>query len=200
MAEIEFYFDFGSPNAYLSYKVLPEILTRTGASLTLKPVLLGGVFKATNNQSPFVAMANIKGKFAYEQLEMQRFIVKHQLTSFQMNNHFPVNTLHIMRGAVVAEAEGFLDQYVDVVMPAMWETSQKMDDPEVIKTALADAGLDAETIIARTAEPEIKQKLIEKTDQAVSRGIFGIPTFFVGDEMWFGKDRLHQLEDYLGGK
>ena len=200
MAEIEFYFDFGSPNAYLSYKVLPEIVTRTGASLTLKPVLLGGVFTATNNQSPFVAMANIKGKFAYEQLEMQRFIAKHQLSSFQMNSHFPVNTLHIMRGAVVAEAEGFLDQYVDVVMPAMWETSQKMDDPEVIKTVLADAGLDAEKIIAHTAEPEIKQKLIEKTDQAVSRGIFGIPTFFVGDEMWFGKDRLHQLEDYLSGK
>ncbi|MCI5045580.1 MAG: 2-hydroxychromene-2-carboxylate isomerase [Aquisalinus sp.] len=200
MAEIEFYFDFGSPNAYLSYKVLPEILSRTGATLKMKPILLGGIFKATNNQSPFVAMANIKGKFAYEQLEMQRFIEKHQLTSFKMNSHFPVNTLHIMRGAIVAEIEGILDQYIDVVMPAMWENSQKMDDPEVIKTVLDDAGLDSDKIVNRSTEPDVKKQLIEQTDEAVSRGIFGIPTFFVGDEMWFGKDRLYQVEDYLNGR
>ncbi|WP_306253922.1 2-hydroxychromene-2-carboxylate isomerase [Parvularcula sp. IMCC14364] len=197
MAEIEFYFDFGSPNAYLSYKVLPEILVRTKAQLSMKPVLLGGVFKATNNQSPFVAMANIKGKFNYEQLEMQRFIQSHQLTEFQMNAHFPVNTLHVMRGAVVAEEDGYLDNYIDIVMAAMWEQSMKMDDPDVIAEVLASGGLDAARIISGSGTAEIKQKLIDKTEAAVSRGIFGIPTFFIGDEMWFGKDRLHQVEDYL---
>lgn len=195
---LELIFDFGSPNAYLSMKALPELLDRTGADLIITPCLLGGIFKATGNRAPMIQYADAPAKLAYENLEMRRFIAKHGLTRFRINPHFPVNTLTIMRGAVVADAEGTLDDYVDAVNRAMWEEGLKMDDPDVIATFLSANGFDGPALLARTQEPEIKAKLVANTEAAVARGVFGIPTFFVRDEMFFGKDRLAQVEEALG--
>ena len=194
---LELIFDFGSPNAYLSMKALPELLDRTGADLVITPCLLGGIFKATGNKAPMIQYADAPAKLAYENLEMRRFIAKHGLVKFRINPHFPVNTLTIMRGAIVAEDEGNLDDYVDAVNRAMWEEGLKMDDPEVIATFLSANGLDGPALLARTQEPEIKVKHAQNTETAVARGVFGIPTFFVGGEMFFGKDRLAQVEEAL---
>lgn len=195
---VDFIFDFGSPNAYLAYKVLPAILERTGAKMKLIPSLLGGIFKATNNQSPMMAFGGVKGKLEYENRETRRFIKKHGLAAFKMNPHFPVNTLTLMRGAIYAEREGFLDAYVEAGLKAMWEDGQKMDDPEVFVSVMNDSGLDGAAILAGTQEPDMKAGLIANTEAAVSRGVFGIPTFFVGDEMFFGKNTLGDVEEALG--
>ncbi|MBL9071476.1 MAG: 2-hydroxychromene-2-carboxylate isomerase [Sphingopyxis sp.] len=194
---LELIFDFGSPNAYLTLKVLPELLDRTGADLVVTPCLLGGIFKATGNKAPMVQYAEAPAKLAYEHLEMRRFIEKHGLSRFRLNPHFPVNTLTIMRGAIVAGDEGTLDDYVEVVNRAMWEDGLKMDDPDVIVTYLSANGFDGPALLARTQEADIKAKLVANTEAAVARGVFGIPTFFVGDEMFFGKDRLDQVEEAL---
>lgn len=194
---LELIFDFGSPNAYLTLKVLPELLERTGADLIITPCLLGGIFKATGNKAPMVQYADAPAKLAYEHLEMRRFIERHGLTKFRLNPHFPVNTLTIMRGAIVAEDEGNLDDYVDAVNRAMWEDGLKMDDAEVIATFLTANGFDGPALLARTQQPEIKARLVANTEAAVARGVFGIPTFFVGDAMFFGKDRLAQVEEAL---
>ncbi|MEQ9518239.1 MAG: 2-hydroxychromene-2-carboxylate isomerase [Parvibaculum sp.] len=194
---VDFIFDFASPNAYLCHDVVKQIAKRKGATFTYVPALLGGVFRATNNQPPMIAFGQIKGKPEYEQLEMKRFIAKHGLTRFKMNPHFPVNTLLIMRGLIAAEMEGVKDTYIDVVLKAMWEDGLKMDDPDVVVQALNDGGLKGTHLVARTQEAEVKQKLIENTEAAVARGTFGVPTFFVGDEIFFGKERLGQLEELL---
>lgn len=195
---LELIFDFGSPNAYLSMKALPDLLDRTGADLVIAPCLLGGIFKATGNKAPMIQYADAPAKLAYENLEMRRFIAKHGLVRFRINPHFPVNTLTVMRGAIVAEDEGNLDDYVDAVNRAMWEEGLKMDDPEVIAPFLSANGFDGPALLARTQEPAIKARLAANTDAAVARGVFGIPTFFVGSEMFFGKDRLAQVEEALG--
>jgi 2-hydroxychromene-2-carboxylate isomerase len=192
---IDFIFDFGSPNAYLSYKVLPEISARTGADVNLIPCLLGGIFKATGNQAPMIAFGGIKGKMAYEMLETQRFITKHGLTRFRMNPHFPVNSLLAMRGLVAAEMDGVKDAYVGAVLAGFWEDGLKMDDTAVLQDVLDKADLDGAALIARTQDSDVKQKLMENTEAAVARGVFGVPTFFVGEEMFFGKDRLGQVEE-----
>jgi 2-hydroxychromene-2-carboxylate isomerase len=197
MERLEFLFDFGSPNAYLAYRVLPDVERRTGARFTFVPVLLGGVFKATNNQSPVTAFAHVPHKLAYERLEMTRFIARHGLHEFQMNPHFPVNTLTIMRGAVAAELEGLLTPYVAAVMRHMWAEPKKMDDPEVVRAALDDSGLDGARILSRTQDPDVKQRLIANTERAVARGVFGLPAFFVGDQLYFGKDRLRDVEEEI---
>ena len=196
---LELIFDFGSPNAYLSMKALPELLDRTGAGLVITPCLLGGIFKATGNKAPMVQYADAPAKLAYENLEMRRFIAKLGLTKFSINPHFPVNTLTIMRGAIVADDEGVLDDYVDAVNRAMWEEGLKMDDTDVIATFLSANGFDGPALLARAQEPEIKARLVANTETAVARGVFGIPTFFVGDAMFFGKDRLDQIEETLRG-
>jgi len=193
---VDFIFDFGSPNAYLAGKILPAIAARTGATVNCIPALLGGVFKATGNQSPMQAFANVKGKMAYEHLEMMRFIRKHAIP-FRMNPHFPVNTLAIMRGYVAAQTLGVAPAYYEAVYAAMWERGLKMDDPAVIAEVLTEAGLDAAAILAASQTPEVKQKLVENTEAAVARGVFGAPTFFVGKEMFFGKERLAQVEEEL---
>lgn len=200
---IDFIFDFGSPNGYLSWQVLPGIAARTGAAINLIPCLLGGIFKATNNASPMVAFGDVKGKLAYEGLETRRFVEKHGLTAFRANPHFPVNTLAIMRGLVAARRAGVNQAYLQVVLAAMWEQGEKMDDPEVVRRVLNAGGLDGEALIAATQDPDVKAELVTNTEAAVARGVFGIPTFFVGDEMFFGKDRLGQVEDEAarqGGK
>jgi 2-hydroxychromene-2-carboxylate isomerase len=195
--QVEFHFDFGSPNAYLSHKVIPAIEARTGARFTYVPVLLGGVFKLTNNQAPMVQLKGIKNKGEYQQLEMQRFIRHYGITQFRMNPHFPVNTVQIMRGAVAAGLAGVLMTYVDAVFHDMWEEPRKMDDPEVIRAALDQAGLDGAGLLARTQDQQVKDTLLRNTEASVARGNFGSPTFFVGDEMFFGKDRLRDVEEEI---
>jgi 2-hydroxychromene-2-carboxylate isomerase len=194
---VEFIFDFGSPNAYLAYGVLKDIAARTGAQVVLTPCLLGGLFKITGNQAPMTAFGGIQGKLAYEALETKRFVAKHKLDRYQFNPHFPVNTLLIMRGLVAARRLGVEQAYLDAVMAGMWERGLKMDDPQVVGTALSEAGLDAKAIIEATQEPEVKAELLANTERAAARGAFGIPTFFVGDEMFFGKERLGQVEEEL---
>ncbi|HLL27500.1 MAG TPA: 2-hydroxychromene-2-carboxylate isomerase [Xanthobacteraceae bacterium] len=197
MPRVEFHFDFGSPNAYLSHIVLPEIERRTGASFEYVPILLGGVFKATNNRSPIEAFKDIKNKLSYERLETKRFIAKHGISRFKMNPFFPVNTLALMRGAIAAQEEDLLKPYVDAVFSAMWAEPQKMDDPEVIRTALDAAGLPGAKLVARTQEQTVKDKLAKSTEASVLRGTFGSPTFFVGEEIFFGKDKLRDVEEEI---
>lgn len=178
-------------------KTLPPILERTGAVLTIKPALLGGIFKATGNSAPMVQYAGVPAKLAYERLEMKRFISAHQLTDFRFNPHFPVNSLLLMRAAMVADADGRTNAYVEAVLRAMWELGLKMDDPEIVTQYLSDNGFDGPAMIARASAQTAKDALATATAQAVARGVFGIPTFFVGDEMFFGKERLAQVEAAL---
>ncbi len=197
MPPIEFHFDFGSPNAYLSHVVIPAIEQRTGTRFAYVPVLLGGVFKLTNNRSPGESMQGIRNKPEYQQLETGRFITRHGIENFRANPHFPVNTLLIMRGAIAADLEGVFQPYVDAVFRAMWEDGCKMDDPEVARAVLDAAGLDGARLLARTSEQDVKDRLIANTERSVARGTFGSPTFFVGDEMFFGKDRLREVEEEI---
>ena len=196
---IDFIFDFGSPNAYLAHKALPGLVARTGASVNYIPCLLGGIFKATGNQSPVMAFGNVKGKLEYDRIEMMRFVKKHGLTKFRMNPHFPVNTLVLMRGAVAAEMRGELAPYIEAGLKAMWEDGLKMDDSAVYVEAMNAAGLDGAGLLEATQDPAVKAKLVANTEAAVARGAFGIPTFYVGDEMFFGKDRLGQVEEEVKG-
>jgi 2-hydroxychromene-2-carboxylate isomerase len=195
--KVEFLFDFGSPNAYLCHQLIPAIEARTGVKFDYVPTLLGGLFKLANNRSPGEAYAGIPNKLAYERLEMQRFIQKHRLDRFRFNPHFPVNTLKIMRGACAAQKLGCFERYVDAVYAAMWEQEKNMADDEVILAALAAAGLDGPALMAAAQDPDVKQRLIANTETAHARGAFGSPTFFVGDEMWFGKERLGDVEEEI---
>jgi len=195
--QVEFMFDFGSPNAFLSHRVIPGIEQRTGASFEYVPVLLGGVFKLTNNVSPAVSLRGIKNKPEFAGLETRRFIARHGIGDFQPNPHFPVNTLQIMRGAVYAQREGFLDRYVDAVYDHMWSKPRKMDEAQVIRAALSESGFDADAVLAATQDPDVKAALIANTERAVERGVFGSPSFFVGDELFFCKDQLRDVEDEI---
>ena len=194
---LDFIFDFGSPNAYLAYKALPPLLKSTGAKLNIIPCLLGGIFKATGNKPPMLAFGAVKGKLAYEQLEMTRFIKKYNLSAFSFNPHFPVNTLLLQRAAIAADLDGDLLAFVEAGLKGMWEDGQKMDDPDVFEAVMNTAGLNGGALLEKTADPAVKKLLIDNTDAAVERGVFGVPTFFVGDEMFFGKDRMTQIEDVL---
>lgn len=194
---VEFHFDFGSPNAYFAHKVIPGIEQRTGVTFAYVPMLLGGVFKLANNASPIVAFKDTKAKLDYMKIETKRFIRKHGLTHFKMNPHFPVNTVQIMRGAVAAEMDGQLARYADAVFACMWEQALKMDDPQVIQTALDAAGLDGARTLARIQDQDVKDKLLKNTEATVARGTFGAPTFFVGNEIFFGKDKLGDVEEEI---
>jgi 2-hydroxychromene-2-carboxylate isomerase len=196
MARAEFLFDFASPNAYLAHKVIPAIQDRTGATFEYTPVLLGGLFKLTGNQAPMFAFSGIPNKMAYERLEVQRFIERHNLP-FAMNPHFPVNTLLLMRMATAAAMDGGLKPFVDAAFRLMWEAPQKMDDPEIAVASLQDAGIDAGVLHKRSQAADVKAQLFASTEDAAARGAFGIPTFFVGDHIYFGKDRLRDVEEAL---
>ena len=191
---VQFLFDFGSPNAYLCHKVIPHIEARSGAKFDYLPILLGGLFKLANNRSPMQAFAEIPSKMAYERLEMKRFITDHKLSQFKMNPFFPVNTLAIMRGAVAAQVIGCFAPYLDAVYAAMWEDGINMADAAAIAKVLSAAGLDAQRLMEAAQSPEVKEGLVTNTQSAFDRGAFGSPTFFVGSEMFFGKDRLGQVE------
>ena len=192
--DIEFHYDFGSPNTYFCHRLIPGIEERTGAQITYCPVLLGGIFKATNNRPPMEQFAEVKNKKEYQAVEMERFIARHQFSDYQFNPHFPVNTIHLMRGAVFASHQDCYMRYIEAMYQCMWEQGKNMADPEVIAEALREHGLPADDIVAAVQNPEIKQELIDNTSRSVERGAFGSPTFFVGDEMFFGKDRLLELE------
>lgn len=191
---VEFLFDFGSPNAYLSHRVIPALEERTGVTVEYVPVLLGGIFKLTGNVSPAVSLRGIRNKGEHQALEMRRFLAEHGITDFRANPHFPVNTLQIMRGAIVARRKGFLATYVDEVYRHMWSEPKKMDDPAVLRAALEESGLEPDLILEGIQNPDVKAELLENTETAVERGVFGSPSFFVGDELYFGKDRLPEVE------
>jgi 2-hydroxychromene-2-carboxylate isomerase len=183
MVRVQFLFDFGSPNAYLSHKVIPAIGERTGVAFDYVPILLGGVFKLTGNQPPAVAFGGVKNKLAYEQLEIRRFVARHGLSQFRMNPHFPVNTLQLMRGAVAAQAAGVFEPYVEAVFADMWERGRKMDA--------------AEELLRLSQTDEVKAGLMANTQAAVDKGVFGSPSFLVGEELFFGKDRLGEVENEI---
>ena len=196
---MEFHFDFGSPNAYLVHLIIPELEKRTGAPFEYVPVLLGGVFKLSNNRSPIESFHGVKNKLEYGRIEMRRFIRRHGITRFAMNPFFPVNTLLVMRGAIAAQTEGVFDRYVDAVFGHMWAEPKKMDHPAVARAALDESGLDGARLIAMTQEPAVKDRLLANTQKSVDRGAFGSPTFFVGEEIFFGKDRLRDVEEEILG-
>jgi 2-hydroxychromene-2-carboxylate isomerase len=199
MRNVEFHFDFGSPNAYLSHLVIPDIERRTGTKFTYVPILLGGVFKLTNNRSPAESLAGIRNKPEYQRLETTRFLKRHGISRFTPNPFFPVNTLVLMRGAIAAQRLGIFERYVDEIYRHMWAEPKKLDDLDVLHAALAESRLDAEAILALVQTQEVKDALLANTQRSVERGTFGSPTFFVGDEIYFGKDRLRDVEEAIAG-
>jgi len=193
-------FDFGSPNAFLSHEAIPAIEKRTGVKFEYVPILLGGIFKATNNKSPAETLAGIKNKREFHALETERFVKRFHVKPYTWNPFFPVNTLNLMRAAIAAQPEGVFEKYVDAAFHHMWVEPKKMDDPEVAAKALTGSGLDAAKLLARSQDAGVKAKLIENTQAAVERGAFGSPTFFVGTEMFFGKEQLREVEEMISGK
>jgi 2-hydroxychromene-2-carboxylate isomerase len=196
----QFMFDFGSPNAFLSHEAIPAIERRAGVKFEYVPILLGGIFKATNNKSPAETLAGVKNKREFHALETERFVKRFQVQPYVWNPFFPVNTLNLMRAAVAAQFEGVFEKYVEAAFHHMWREPKKMDDPEVAVKALTSSGLDGAKLLARAQEPEVKAKLLENTQSAVERGAFGSPTFFVGKEMFFGKEQLREVEEMVSGK
>jgi 2-hydroxychromene-2-carboxylate isomerase len=196
----QFMFDFGSPNAFLSHEAIPAIEKRTGAKFEYVPVLLGGIFKATNNKSPAETLAGVKNKREFHAIETERFLKRFGVKPYTVNPFFPVNTLNLMRAAVAAQFEDVFEKYVDAAFHHMWVEPKKMDDPEVAMKAFAGSGLDAAKLLARSQDADVKAKLIENTQAAVERGAFGSPTFFVGNEMFFGKEQLREVEELVSGK
>ena len=195
--KVEFHFDFGSPNAYLSHQVIPAIESKTGIEFEYVPVLIGGVFKATNNVSPGVSLQGIKNKPNYQKIETDRFLKRHSITNYSANPFFPVNTLQIMRGAVYAQQQDFFKRYVDEIYRHMWSDPKKMDESDIVAAALGESGLPVDEIMAGVQTQEVKQKLIENTNRSVEMGAFGSPTFFVGDQIFFGKDKLWEVEELI---
>jgi 2-hydroxychromene-2-carboxylate isomerase len=193
----QFMFDFGSPNAFLSHEAIPAIEQRTGVKFDYVPILLGGIFKATNNRSPAETLAGIKNKPEFQAIETERFIKRFKVQPYVWNPFFPINTLNLMRAAVAAQLEGVYEKYVEAAFHHMWREPKKMDDPDVAAKALNESGLDGAKLLARAQEPDVKAKLIENTQSAVERGAFGSPTFFVGKEMFFGKEQLREVEEMV---
>ena len=193
----QFMFDFGSPNAFLSHEAIPAIEKRIGTKFEYVPVLLGGIFKATNNRSPAETLAGIKNKREFHAIETNRFVKRFQVKPYTWNPFFPINTLNLMRAAVAAQTEGVFEKYIDAAFHHMWVEPKKMDDPEVALAALTASELDAKRLFARAGEADVKAKLIENTQGAVERGAFGSPTFFVGNEIFFGKEQLRDVEEMV---
>jgi 2-hydroxychromene-2-carboxylate isomerase len=195
----QFMFDVGSPNAYLSHLAIPAIERRIGMKFDYVPILLGGIFKATNNKSPAETLAGIRNKREHQAVETERFVNRYGVKPYTWNPFFPVNTLNLMRAAVAAQMEGVFAEYVDAAFHHMWDEPKKMDDPDVAMRALDSSGLEAAKLFARAQDPDVKAKLIENTQSAVERGAFGSPTFFVGNEMFFGKEQLREVEEMVAG-
>lgn len=193
---LDYIFDFASPNAYLVHRVLPMISKRTGVDFNYSPCLLGGIFKDTGNQAPWQAFAHVPSKVGYEELEFKRFLIEHRIGGFTMNPHFPINTIALMRGAcaMLAESPQAFMNYVDVIFKAMWEDGKNLGDPVALANVLSATDFDPQIFSEMISNVDIKEQLKVNTAAAVERGVFGIPTIFVGDEMFFGKERLRQVE------
>ena len=196
--KVDFIFDFASPNAYFCHRVIPEIEKRTGATFNYVPCLLGGIFKITNNQAPMMAFNGITNKLEYQNIEIQRFIKKHNLADFTMNSFFPVMTLQLQRGAIAATSLNVFDEYLEAIFKGMWEKGLNLADQEVLINLLtAETQIDISDLVEKMQTQEIKDQLIQNTSNAVERGAFGIPTFFTDDEIFFGKDSLGDLEEFI---
>ena len=195
--KVDFIFDFASPNAYFCHKLIPIIENRTDVSFNYIPCLLGGIFKLSGNQPPFMAFADIPNKNAYQMIEIERFVKQHELTKYQFNSNFPINTVQIQRGSIATQELNVFDQYLDVVITAMWEDNKNLNDLDILKATLNENNMDVETIFNIVNSQECKDKLIANTSAAVERGAFGVPTFFLDDQIFFGKDHLYQLEEYI---
>ena len=195
--KVEFMFDFGSPNAYLAERVIPDIERRTAVKFDYVPVLLGGIYKLTNNRSPGESLVGIKNKPQFMELETERFIRRHNITTFRKNPFFPVNTLQLMRAAVAAQFEGVFEPYFRAAYHHMWEEPKQMDDPQVARKAFISSSIDFDRLFARAQQQDVKDRLLKLTQGAVDRGAFGSPTFFVGNEMFFGKDQLRDVEEAI---
>lgn len=195
----QFLFDFGSPNAYLSHLAIPAIEQRIGVTrICADPARRH--LQIDQQQVPAETLAGIKNKREFHAVETERFVKRFQVQPYVMNPFFPVNTLNLMRAAIAAQLEGVFEAYVEAAFHHMWGEPKKMDDPEIAAKALASSGLDAQKLFARAGEPEVKGRLIKNTEEAVARGAFGSPTFFVGNEMFFGKEQLREVEEMVSGK
>ena len=192
---VEFFYDFGSPTVYLAATQLPDIAASVGATIDWRPMLLGGVFKSTGNQSPVVVPA----KAAYMNNDLKRFAKRYSVP-FRFNPHFPINTLALMRGAVAYQDDVVVSStYRDAIFMAIWVEARNLNEPDVIGQVLSAAGLDPAELMNRIGQQAVKDQLIANTEQAVDRGVFGAPTFFVGDQMFFGQDRLDFVTEALSG-
>jgi 2-hydroxychromene-2-carboxylate isomerase len=192
LKRLEFFFDFGSPTTYLAHTQMPVIASRTGAEVIYRPMLLGGVFKATGNQSP----AMIAAKSKWMDSDLKAFARRYGVP-YARNPWFPVNTMMLMRGAVAMQKENRLAPYADAVFRAMWVEPQNLNDPQVVGTVLAKAGFEPKQMLGLAEDQSVKDELRKNTEEAVSRGVFGAPTFFIGDKMFFGQDRLDFVEEAL---
>ena len=190
---VEFFYDFGSPTVYLAATQLPSIADSVGATIDWRPILLGGVFKSTGNQSPVVVSA----KAVYMNDDLQRFAKRYGVP-FRFNPHFPINTLALMRGAVAYQDDAISSStYRDAIFEAIWVEACNLNDPTVVNHVLSRAGLDPVRLMKRIGQQTVKNQLIANTEEAVNRGVFGAPTFFVGDQMFFGQDRLDFVTEAL---
>ena len=195
--KVDFIFDIASPNAYFCHQLIPSFENRTGVKFNYIPCLLGGIMKLSGNQPPFVAYADIKNKNDYQMIEIARFIKQHKLIKYKFNSSFPMNTVQVQRGALAAQELGVFDEYLEIMLKAMWEEDKILSDLDVLQSTMNENNLDAEAIIKIVTSQECKDKLIANTSDAVNRGAFGVPTFFLNDEIFFGKDHLYQLEEYI---
>lgn len=195
--KVDFIFDIASPNAYFCHQLIPSFENRTGVKFNYIPCLLGGIMKLSGNQPPFVAYADIKNKNDYQMIEIARFIKQHKLIKYKFNSSFPMNTVQVQRGALAAQELGVFDEYLEIMLKAMWEEDKNLSDLDVLQSTMNENNLDAEAIIKIVTSQECKDKLITNTSDAVNRGAFGVPTFFLNDEIFFGKDHLYQLEEYI---
>jgi 2-hydroxychromene-2-carboxylate isomerase len=195
--KVDFIFDIASPNAYFCHQLIPSFENRTGVTFNYIPCLLGGIMKLSGNQPPFVAYADIKNKNDYQMIEIARFIKQHKLIKYKFNSSFPMNTVQVQRGALAAQELGVFDEYLEIMLKAMWEEDKNLSDLDVLQSTMNENNLDAEAIIKIVTSQECKDKLIANTSDAVNRGAFGVPTFFLNDEIFFGKDHLYQLEEYI---
>ena len=195
--KVDFIFDVASPNMYFCHKLIPNFKARTGVEFEYIPCLLGGIMKLSGNQPPFVAFAEIPNKNKYQLIEIERFIKQHQLKEFKFNSNFPMNTVQIQRGALAAGELGIFDEYLEIILEAMWEKNLNLADIDIFQSTLSENNIDTGSIMEIITSQDCKDKLIANTTDAVNRGAFGIPTFFYENQIFFGKDHLHQLEEYI---
>jgi 2-hydroxychromene-2-carboxylate isomerase len=195
--KVDFIFDVASPNMYFCHKLIPDFKARTGVEFEYIPCLLGGIMKLSGNQPPFVAFAEIPNKNKYQLIEIERFIKQHQLKEFKFNSNFPMNTVQIQRGALAAIELGIFDEYLEIILEAMWEKNLNLADIDIFQSTLSENNIDAGSIMEIITSQDCKDKLIANTTDAVNRGAFGVPTFFFENQIFFGKDHLHQLEEYI---